>query len=135
MPLDEWHLGEYGYRFVEGRINPADGLVTRWEKTESGIRRLDRMIPKSKWILVNEVSVPSVNVGVNSSREYIHNIATKEVLAERKTFAAWRGWIDRWIGSLIDNSVGGCNGGSDILLESAVKILIPNKAKPSRAGQ
>ncbi len=125
MPADEGYIDKYGYQFVEGRVDPSNGFVTRWEKTESGIRRLDKVIPRSEWELVSGISKPDIKNGVNSAHEYIHNPVTKEVLAERKTYAAWRGWIDRWIGGLIDNSVGSCNGGSQLLSFSVVKIVIP----------
>ena len=129
MPGGEYTVRERGYRFAEsaqGRIDVKTGLflVTRWEKTESGVQRLDGVPSKSEWELISTIATPDYKLGVSKTYEAIQNRFTKEVIAERKVFLAWRGWIDAWIGSVIDNSVGGCDGGSRMLRDSIEIILI-----------
>lgn len=127
IPGSEYAVRERGYRFAESTIGTKTGLVTRWEKTESGVQRLDGVPPKSEWELISTIAFPDYEFGVSKEYEAIQNRFTKEVIAERWVFLAWRGWIDAWIGSVIDNSVGGCNGGSQILRDSIEKILISSE--------
>lgn len=130
MPADETYVSRGGYRFVEGEISPKTGLVTRWEKTESDIQRLDGVLPKSEWALKSGIAKQNYADGVSEEYESIQNRQTSEIIAERRLFLAWRGWIDAWIASVIDNSVGGCNGGSYLLIGSIAKILIPSERQP-----
>jgi hypothetical protein len=76
-------------------------------------------------------SVPDYELGVSKSHETIQNRQTKEVIAESWRFVAWRGWLDAWISSVINNSAGGCDGGQQAILRSfAHKILIPPEKQP-----
>jgi len=129
MPGSEYAVQKRGYRFAEGTIDTKTGLVTRWEKTETGVQRLDGVPSKSEWELISTIATPDYKLGVSKTYEAIQNRFAKEVIAERKVFLAWRGWIDAWIGSVIDNSVGGCDGGSRMLRDSIEKILIPAGGK------
>ena len=130
-PSSEYTLRERGYRFTEGRIDPSTGLTTRWEKTASGdILRFDKILPKSEWEEVSGTALPDKRLGVNVTHEFVRNRITDEVIAERWFFSAWRGWVDALIGSVIDNSVGSCNGGAYLIYDSIDKILIPTGKQP-----
>ena len=46
--------------------------------------------------------------GVNVDRKVIRNIKSREIIAEDIHYAAFSGWIDKKISSVIDNPVGVC---------------------------
>ena len=130
-PASDYTLRESGYSFVEGEIDPVTGLTTRWEKMASGeIQRFDNIQPKAEWELISTISLPDRELGVNKAHSFVQNRYTKEIIAERWAFSAWRGWLDALIGSVIDNPAGSCIGGSYILRDSIEKILIPSGVKP-----
>ncbi len=129
MPVSEEYVKQKPYRFAETRVDKA-GLVTRWERTTSGIQKLDHVVPKSEWILESGISIPDYELGVSKTHEFIQNRLSKEVIAERWFFSAWYSWVDILIGSTIDNSAGSCNGGSQLILASIEKILIPSEHQP-----
>lgn len=127
IPGSEYTVRERKYHFAEGKINPIDGLVTRWEKTTSGgIERLDNVPPKSEWAESSGIAMPDRGLGVNKTHSFIQNRFTKEIIAEDWYFSAWYGWIDAWIASVIDNSPGGC-GNSQTLYDSIDRILISSE--------
>ena len=123
MPGSEYTVLKRGYRFAESRVNSSNGLVTRWERTASGIERLDGVPPKSEWEAIGGVAIPDRNLGINATRSFVRNRYTKEIVAEDMYFSAWRGWIDARIASVIDNSAGGC-GRSQTLYDSIDMILL-----------
>ena len=127
MPAGKGYLDKYGYKFVESKIDPVSGLVTRWEKTDSGGKRFDYVRPLSEWVLKGGVDVFDHTLGVYSSREVIQNIKTSEVAAERVMFSARAGWVDSYIRGLIDNSTGSCDGGAKLLHSYIDTIIIPSK--------
>lgn len=127
MPGGEGDI-KRGYRFMESHSG-TDGTVTRWEKTTAGINRLDNVPAKSEWEERIDGPEPDSKFGVTVTHEYIQHRMTKEIIAERWRFSAWRGWIDAWIGSLIDNSPGGCDGGALILRAYIDNILISSERK------
>lgn len=127
MPGDPEYVRKKGYRFMESHAGP-DGLVNRWEKVGAEVVRIDNVPAKSEWEERIDGQKPDCTLGVTVTHEYIQNRKTKEVIAETWFFYAWRGWIDAWIGSVIDNSPGGCDGGARHLFGYHQQILIPNKA-------
>lgn len=71
---------------------------------------------------------PDQSLGVTVDREVIRNRRTEEVIAEDFSFKAWRGWLDAWIASVIDNSAGVCYERPG-MYEKFPEILIPSGAK------
>lgn len=129
-PAGPDYINKLGYRFVEGKIDPSTGLTTRWEKTASGyIQRFDNVQPKSEWELISNIAAADQELGVDKTHSFIQNRISKEIIAERSFFSAWRGWVDILIGSVIDNGAGSCDGGL-VILASIDKILIPSGGNP-----
>ncbi len=124
MPGDEYYVSEIGYHFVESRDRNNDGFVTRWEASATGVQRLDNVPAKSEWERVSEGPQPDHERGVTVSYEYVMHRVSQEIIAEIWYFSAWRGWIDAWINSRINNSAGGCGGGVKLHI---TEVLIPSK--------
>ncbi len=122
----ESYILKDGYSFVESKDFYNKGIVTRYEKTASGVRRLDGVPPISEWELVENLNQEiDKKPGVTISRSVIRNRQTGEVIADYYYYSAWRGWIDALIGSVIDNSVGGCYRRPK-LTQKYQDILIPS---------
>jgi hypothetical protein len=129
-PSSDWAVLNQGYLFGESRPDPKNGLVTRWEMTDSGIVRVGPVPPKSEWELVTPLAAADYELGVTAYYAAIQNRLTKEVIADKRAFTAWKGWLDAWIGSVITNSAGSCEGGARMLHNYITEILIPPEKQP-----
>ena len=117
-------LEKYPYNYLESRKD-ARGLVYRLERTALGFIELNDVRPKAEWEIVNHIIERADKFsGVNVERKVIRNIKSREVIAEDIHYAAFSGWIDRKISSVIDNPVGVCYSMPG-LSDKYHEILIP----------
>lgn len=119
-------IEEYPYVFVEQDESPGFPGYFRRERKNGKVVILHK-VPEllADWEMLNTPYLyPDKLLGVTVNRWVIRNRHTKEVIAESMSYSAWRGWIDAWISTVIDNSVGGCGKRTD-LNDKIPEILIP----------
>jgi hypothetical protein len=122
-------LKRYPYVFVERRAASVDLAFGHFEHREDQI--VDFVVPRAQaeWEYIRDSSDYSDKThGVTVDRDVIRNRQTGEVIAENFVYGAWRGWIDAWIASVIDNSAGNCYKRPK-MSEKFQEILIPSGAK------
>ena len=119
-------LERYAYSFVETRPRKnKNETVFRIQRVEGEIIEVEGAQPRAEWEYISDpVDYPDKSLGVTVDREIIRNRKTGEVIAEYFVFSAWRGWLDSWIASVIDNSTGVCRN-QPKLSEKFQDILIP----------
>lgn len=122
-------LERYPYRFVETRPRKnKNDTVFRIERVDGQIVEIDGTQPIAEWEYVRDpFDYPDKILGVTVDREVIRNRRTGEAIAEDFSFKAWRGWIDAWIASVIDNSAGICYERPG-MFDKFPEILIPSGA-------
>ena len=120
-------LERFPYQFVESRPR-KNGTVWRVQREGDQIITIDGVQPLAEWEFVNELSRADWSLGVTVGRQAIRNVRTGEVIAEYLWYTAWRGWLDAWIRSVIDNSAGSCSKRPN-MLNKFHEILIPSGAK------
>lgn len=123
-------LEKHPYRFVETRPRTEkNGTVRRFERRVDGqIVEIDNAQPLAEWEIVRDpFDHPDKSLGVTVDGHVIRNRRTGEVIAEDFSFKAWRGWIDAWITSVIDNVVGVCYEHPG-MYDRFSEVLIPSGA-------
>lgn len=121
-------MKRHPYVFVESTPYPSETSVNRFLR--SGDQIVFTKIPKptAEWeIFQDRLDYPDKSQGVTMEREIIRNRNTGEVIAEQLAYSAWRGWIDAWIASVIDNSAGVCFQTPKMITKFS-EILIPSGA-------
>ena len=123
-------LEQYQYTFVEKNGSPGNPGYTRFERKNGEIVTLLK-VPElqAEWelFLINPAR-PDKKLGVSVNYSAIRNRHTGEVIAESFYYRAWSGWVDAWIGSVIDNTAGNCGEGPR-LPRIMSEILIPKGAE------
>lgn len=121
-------LRQHPYVFLENRPFSSDPDVVRFERSGDQIINTTRPAPTAEWEIVKEpFDHPDKSLGVTVDGHVIRNLRTGEVIAEYFVFSAWRGWIDAWISSVIENSAGVCYTRPK-MSEKFHEILVPSGA-------
>lgn len=122
-------MKEYSYLFVESTPYPGEKSVNRFERSGDQIIFTKIPRPTAEWEIVRTpFDYPDKSLGVTVDGHAIRNRRTGEVIAEQLAYSAWRGWIDAWIASVIDNSAGVCYR-TPKMISKFPEILIPSGAK------
>ncbi len=125
--LANYYIHRYPYMLLEEPESPGLSGYIRLVRKNDEITVLHN-VPEllTEWeILYIPNYDPDPSLGVRGKRWVARNRQTGEVVAESLSFSAWRGWIDAWIGSVVDNSVGSCYSRPDVT-EKIQEILIPS---------
>ena len=121
-------LERYPYRFVENNVLSGKGAA-HFERSGDQIVETKLLRPIAEWEYVRDpFDFPDSSLGVTVERDVIRNRRTGEVIGEYLGFSAWRGWLDAWIASVINNSAGVCYG-LPKMNQKYQEILIPSGAK------
>lgn len=123
-------MKELGYLFVETSESPGIRGYIRFERKNDEVVVLHKF-PRitADWEIVDDrFDYPDHVLGVTVDRTIVRNRRTSEVIAEYVSYGAWRGWLDAWIASVIDDSPGVCYR-TPKLIDKFPEILIPSGAK------
>ena len=123
-------MKEHPYVFVESTPYPGEESVNRFERRGDEI--ICTKVPKAtaEWEIVQDRLFYNDRVlGVVVNGKVIRNRHTGEIIAKYRHYTALKGWVDALIGSVIDNSAGGCYRDPNMLTEFH-NILIPSGGKP-----
>lgn len=127
-------MKEYPYVFVENPSISNDLAAVHFERRDDQIVDFIVSRPIAEWEYIRDpFDYPDKTQGVTVDRDVIRNRKTGEVIAEYFVYGAWRGWIDAWIASVIDNSAGNCYKRPK-MSEKFHEILIPSGAKKQQKG-
>lgn len=122
-------MERYPYVFVERPAIRVDPVFGHFERRDDQIVNFVVPRPTAEWEHVRDpFDFPDKSLGVTVDRDVIRNRKTGEVIAEYFVYGARRGWVDAWIGSVIDNSAGNCYKRPN-MNDKFQEILIPSGAK------
>ena len=122
-------MERYPYVFVERPAIRVDPVFGHFERRDDQIVNFVVPRPTAEWEHVRDpFDFPDKSLGVTVDRDVIRNRKTGEVIAEYFVYGARRGWVDAWIGSVIDNSAGNCYKRPN-MNDKFQETLIPSGAK------
>ncbi len=102
-------MKEHAYVFVESKRFPGRKTINRFERINGEIILTRIAQPTAEWEIVQDrLDYYDKALGVVVWGQVIRNRHSGEVIAEYRYFEARKGWLDALIGSVIDNSAGGC---------------------------
>lgn len=123
-------MKRYPYVFVESKPFPGRKTINRFERKGGEIICTKVPKPRAEWEIVQDrLAFYDRTLGVVVWGDVIRNRHTGEIIAEHRSFTAIKGWLDALIGSVIDNSAGGCYRDPNMLTEFH-NILIPSGGNP-----
>ena len=123
-------MKEHSYAFVESKPFPGRKTINRFERRGDEIICIEIPKPRAEWEIVQDrLDFYDKALGVVVSSTVIRNRYSGEVIAEHRSLTTRKGWLDALIGSVIDNSAGGCYQRPRMVTEFH-NILLPSGGKP-----